>query len=290
MNPQNNDPIDDVPAARRRYLALAVVGAILLVGAIGLNGAVASLKLSFKKLPVPLRGPVQTIPAELGPWVQVSPEERFPPEIEAELNTLDYIDRWYVDLRKADADLRREWEDAPTKDAALKQRLEADVRRNDPLGAVKIHVAYYTGAVDTVPHIPDRCMVAGGFDPAGKSVARLDLGDGRGMTASFVQFEQHAGYDRPNTLSIAYFFQVNGDYEYDAITGVRKRLQNLFEKYGYFAKIECMTASPDADAAPAQAAMGDFLHFALPAVEKVLPDWAEVMKRDPDADRAARAD
>ena len=289
MNDQT-DPNHDVPSAppRRRYVALAVVGCILLVGAIGLNGAVASLKLSFKKLAVPLRAPVQTIPAEIGPWVQVSPEVRFSPEIEAELNSLDYIDRWYVDLRKADADVRREWEAATVKDAALKGRLQANVMKNDPFGAVKMHVVYYTGGVDTVPHIPDRCMVAGGFDPTGKSVARLDLGDGRTMDASFVQFEQHAGYDRPQTLSIAYFFQVNGDYEWDAITGVRKRLQNLFEKYGYFAKIECMTASPETAAAPAQAAIGDFLHFALPAVERVLPDWQQVIRQDPAEKDAGR--
>ena len=275
---------------RRRLVALAVVGAILLVGGIGLNAAVASFKLSFKKLPVPLREKVQTIPGQLGTWVQTSKEERFSPEMEAELNTLDYIDRWYVDLRKADPAMRQEWEAAAVKDEPLKARLYENVTKNDPLGAVKVHIAYYTGAVDTVPHIPDRCMVAGGFDPAGKAVATLDLGDGRAMKTSFVQFEQHAGRaTRPMTISIAYFFQVNGDYEYDAITGVRKRLQNLFEKYGYFAKIECMTASPDGAAEPAQAAMAEFLTSAMPAIERVLPDWSEVMQRDPDADHATRA-
>ena len=278
-------------AGRRRWVALGVVAAILLVGAVGLNGAVASLKLSFQKLPVALRHPVLSVPAQFGPWVQVTPDVRFSAEIEEQLATLDYLDRWYVDLRKASPALRDEWAAAKVKDEDLSRRLQQNVVENDPFGAVKVHVAYYTGGVDTVPHIPERCMVAGGFDPTGQSVAAIDTDLGRGpLNMSFVQFQQHEGRAqgrRPQTISIAYVFQVNGDYEYDAIAGVRKRLQNLFETYGYFAKIEVMTAAGNADAAPAKAAIGDFLHSALPEIETVLPDWNEVEKGDPNAARNA---
>ena len=36
---------------------------------------------------------------------------------------------------------------------------------NRSLPPIQLHVAYYTGQVDAVPHVPDRCMVAGGFAP-----------------------------------------------------------------------------------------------------------------------------
>ena len=262
--------------ARRRAVALVMVCGLLLLAAVGLNASVAALKLSFQKEAVPLRAPVAGIPGELGPWVQVNVDERFPEEIEEALGTLEYIQRIYVDSRKADPHVLEKWRAAEVKSPELRDELHQSVMMRDPLAVVVLHVAYYTGAVDTVPHIPDRCMVAGGFDPVGRTEAPLDLGD-RQIRTSFVQFEERAGRARPTTLSVAYFFQVNGDYEYDAITGVRKRLQDLTEKYAYFAKIELMTQSPgQTEPEAAQQAMSDFLVHALPAIEQVLPDWDEV--------------
>ena len=275
------------PAAspRRRWIALATVATVLLVGAVGLNATVGAMKLSFKKQAVPLRQPIRSLPADMGPWVQVTFDERFSAEIEAELGTLDYIDRWYVDKTKADAAVRAEWEAAPRRTEELGAKLMASAKANDPLSAVKLHIAYYTGGVDTVPHIPDRCMVAGGFAPTNREVADLSLSDGSAtaaferdaLTVSFTQFQENRGENRkPVTLDVAYVFQVNGAYEYDAITGVRKRLQNLLESHGYFAKIELLTVAEDMDAAPAKAAMGRFLGHALPEIEAILPDWEQV--------------
>lgn len=268
---------------RRRVVAMATVCALLLAGAAGLNAAVASLKLSFRKLPVPLRKDVTAIPAELGPWVQVSLDQRLPEDIEKELRTLQYVQRLYVDTRKADPAVLARWRAAAVKDQALRAELERSVIERDPAAAVRLHVAYYTGAVDTVPHIPDRCMVAGGYDPVGRREELLDMGGGRTMRTSFVQFQESAGHARPKTLSVAYFFQVNGDYEHDPITGVRRRLQNLLEKHGYFAKIELMTEGPASGEGAAagageaaKASMGDFLRHALPQIEAALPDWQQV--------------
>lgn len=295
MNEQNDhrNPADDhrastpaghaagaAPSARRRWLvAMATVCGLLLAGALGLNASIAALKLTFQKEPVPLRDDVTSIPGRLGPWVHVTLDERFPEEIEKELGTTEYIKRLYVDTRKADPAVLEKWENASVRNAELREELRISVMQNDPTAAVWLHVAYYTGSVDTVPHIPDRCMVAGGFDPVGRREETLDLHD-RTMTTSFVEFEQRAGHVSPTTLSVAYFFHVNGDYEYDAITGVRKRLQDLTEKYAYFAKIECMTQSTTRDPQAARAAMGDFLHHALPAIEQVLPDWEQVNAQD----------
>ena len=273
-------------AARRRWVAMGVVGAILLLGGVGLNAATAYLQLNFKKQPVALRHPVLSLPGELGPWVQVSIDAPMPPEIEHELGTKEYVQREYVDTRQADPDVLEQWRGSPQKTEELRKALRNSVLSKNPRGMVTLHVAYYTGGVDTVPHIPDRCMVAGGYDPVGSTQAILDLGD-RAVTTSYVQFQQRAGHATPTTINVAYFFQVNGDYEHDAITGVRKRLQNLFERHGYFAKIECMSIALDPAAEPSQAAIADFLSSALPQIEKLLPDWEAVLEAERDADRAA---
>lgn len=267
-------PAETVEAcpARRRWWAMVIVCALLLAAAIGLNASVKVLKLSFQKEPVPLRGAITSIPAQLGPWVQLSLDTRLSAESEDDLGTQQYIQRLYVDTRKADAGVLERWDAAQIKSPELREELYQSIVGRDPMAAVVLHVAYYTGAVDTVPHIPDRCMVANGYDPVGRKQAVLGAG-GRDLRCSFVQFEERAGHAQPLTFSVAYLFQVNGDYEYDAITGVRKRLQDLSERYAYFAKIELMTKAPDPDAEAARAAMSDFLGHALPSIEKVLPDW-----------------
>ncbi len=42
-------------------------------------------------------------------------------------------------------------------------RIYSNINRSVP--TLHLHIAYYTGQVDAVPHVPDRCMVAGGFVP-----------------------------------------------------------------------------------------------------------------------------
>jgi hypothetical protein len=90
---------------------------------------------------------------------------------------------------------------------------------------------------------------------------------------------------------VAYFFHCNGGYEPNPVA-VRVKLQNLFERHGYYAKVELMSDEPAratalatgaeadakraASATKAQAAMADLLTAALPKVEQCLPDWNEV--------------
>src|SRR4029453_14047019 len=93
--------------------------------------------------------------------------------------------------------------------------------------------------------------------------------------------------------NVAYFFHCNGEYEPSSI-GVRGKLQNLFERHGYFAKVELMTDAPGRQRARPRAneeegpqksieAMTDLLTVALPEIERCLPDWAAVKGRSPTA-------
>jgi hypothetical protein len=270
---------------RRQTIAFACVAAILAVGAIGLNASAKFLKLRFQKEAVELQQPIASVPEQLGPWLQVSIDTRMPPEIENELGTLDYIERVYIDTRKVPAGLMQRWEEArsnPNASADELLQLRGEIQQAavtaDPYAAVRLHVAYYTGKVDTVPHIPDRCMLGGGFEMMNRSTASFPALPGEEeLQVSFAQYQQGQGGRQTGTISVAYFFEVNGDYEHDAITGVRKRLQNLFESHAYFAKIEVGTTTPGDAIEPAQEAMSDFLLHALPGLDTVLPDWDQVV-------------
>ncbi len=289
-----------VPSERRRFAALAIVGLILLAGAFGLNASVNAFKLQFKKEAVSLREPIAALPGRLGPWLQVSVDQRFPPDVEETLGTTEYVERRYVDTRQVDPKLVAEFDAVMAKPAGeetaqrlldLREQIFRDAVTTSPRSMIRLHVAYYTGAVDTVPHIPDRCMLGGGYDMLGQTrrvelpgvrTGNVDGVAGGAMPVSFSQFQMPAGPGQAaQTNSVAYFFQVNGDYEYDAITGVRKRLQNLFETHAYFAKIEAGVMAPSGTAAEDerldQAVLSDFLTHAMPQIERCLPDWEQVM-------------
>jgi hypothetical protein len=77
---------------------------------------------------------------------------------------------------------------------------------------------------------------------------------------------------------VAYVFHANGHYESDPL-GVRQTLEDLTERYGYYAKIELMTLGEDTDVA--SAAMTDFLTAARPEIEQCFPNWQKLKHSHP---------
>ena len=269
----------DAPASSRsRWVAFGVVAALLSIAAVGLNAAVGVMEVQFQKLPVPLRKPVAMIPADLGEWTQLSLDRPLGAEMEEALGTKEYVFRFYADRDAVPADRLKEFDGLP---ADAREQLGYALQRQYPGGVVRAAVTYYTGSVDTVPHIPERCMVGGGFDPVDPEVVTWPVfpdraGDAKDLEVRLIQFEQAADVG-PSTdvvpMDVAYFFQVNGGYESDPITGVRLRLQDLTVRHGYFAKVELMTQGRDRDLAATT--MTRFLTAAMPAVEACLPDWKQ---------------
>jgi hypothetical protein len=241
-----------------------------------MNGSVGYLRLTFQKKSVPLRAqlddPKGGVPARFGDWVQVTLDEPLDGEVEAALATKQYIFRYYANTRLVGEDAVRQ-----LAGKSGKERLQwaGTTAMRNPEAIVNLAVTYYTGLVDTVPHIPERCVVADGYLPSHVANHTWDVrtrlsGDGR-IPVRFINFEDQTGMRRV-PRSVAYFFQVNGGYESDPFE-VRRRLQNLAQRYGYFAKVELLTLHPD----PARSAtvMTDFLTAALPEVERCLPDFDE---------------
>jgi hypothetical protein len=299
-------PVTD---SRRPLRAFLLVATILGVAAVGLNFTASYMKLNFRKAAVPPREPIRSIPLEIGPWLAVN-DHRLSEEIEDELGTTDYISRQYVDTRHASQATLELLEDADTTELRrdAERKLLNEVYTASPTSVVSLHVAYYTGSVDTVPHVPDRCMLGAGFEMAirdepiltiraNPDAGEVDASESRQIQTSYREFQDTRNNARPMTQGVAYFFQVNGDYEHDAIIGVRKRLQNLFETHAYFAKIEVMVQLPTDQLDPtgdrnawAMTSFDNFLSDVLPAIEQRLPDWDEVTSLDADTRDAATSD
>jgi hypothetical protein len=283
--------------SNRAFLAAVVV---LALAAVGLNAATEALQVYFKKQPVALRqkldDPQAGVPDRLGDWVMVDEQNTLDPDVQHSLGTKDFIFRTYVDSRAVPAEVMNQFK-AMAEDAAkagTRHALLAKIQEAAPHAVVSLNVTYYTGMADTVTHIPDRCMVADGYEPRNPETVTLAAGaypDGspRQVQAQFSTFEDQTGRGRMNR-NVAYFFHCNGGYEPNPV-GVRMKLQNLLERHGYYAKVEMMTDEPakaltaagaNADAQraiggrKAQAAMADLLAAALPEIERCLPDWKQV--------------
>ncbi len=120
---------------RRARTAFVVAAVTMIVSAIGFRSAVAHLNVYLRKEPVELRAHLATIPKRLGPWEAVGEDLKFDEAMTEALGTDKYLDRRYA-------------------------------HRDEPDLVMSVHIAYYTGMIDAVPHIPDRCFVASGWEPA----------------------------------------------------------------------------------------------------------------------------
>jgi len=155
---------------KRSFLqpAFIVCALSLLLGTVGLNAAVKAFKLYLRKLPIEASLPVRVVPAETESWKRVGNDAELSADVVKTLGTENYLTRVYAEKNPAEGERPR---------------------------LLELHLAYYTGMVDTVPHIPERCMVGGGFQiNTGSAVLplRLDTSSWRrasGVPADFPQRE-----------------------------------------------------------------------------------------------------
>ncbi|MCA9295659.1 MAG: exosortase, partial [Phycisphaerales bacterium] len=120
------------PFDSRSRLALIVSVVTIVLCAGGSALAVRQLNIVLQKSPVAMREPFQTIPRQLGGWEAQGKDELLGKAIVEELGTDKYLNRRYM----------------KTVDGV-------------PV-VLSLHCVYYTGMIDAVPHVPDRCWVAGG--------------------------------------------------------------------------------------------------------------------------------
>jgi len=275
-------PIRDAFKKLMRQPSFVIVASVLLVSAISLNAATEFMQLYFKKLPVDLSADLGTIPSRLGHWVQISKDEKLVEDMEHVLGATKYLYRDYADDRIVPPQ-DRQWFEG--KSYNERQNGALALQHKYPAGVIKVGITYYTGMVDTVAHVPDRCYIADGFEPSSYQVVQWSAFDGRpGRDESgghhddvrYINFEDQVASRQSTARNVAYFFHANGGYTCDPI-GVRMRLQELRQRYAYYSKIELMTQMDNAELSAK--VMNDFLTQALPEVERCLPDWQKVTQQ-----------
>jgi len=270
----------------RARVALILVCLTLVLGGVGLALAVQSLNVYLKKKPVDLRDHFDNIALTLGRWETVAEGAKLSEEMVEELGTDLYLDRQYA--------------------------LDGDSRK----AMVNLHLAYYTGMIDAVPHVPDRCLPGAGYyqvtqpvnipmsltrkgwapDPERTSrvtgepyeiVTYRDSITGRAVTVRMpigafelrtVQFS-HKNHPR-ELLFGGYFFIANGRVT-STPEGVKRFAFIASEEYAYYCKVQILMAGPKSkmDEGRFVELAADFIEALLPELMRCLPDWADVEAR-----------
>lgn len=269
---------------RQAKIALVLVCLLLLCARGGLLYAVRAFNLYLDKKPVELREDFSTVPSELGEWTRSgTSDEILTEEVVESLGTELYLGRLY--------------------------------HRGSGLNAqvIQLHVTYYTGMIDAVPHVPGRCFIAGGMlaktmpehyvldidrsgwgtddiinratgepyrttavrDPLGRSqVVRLPVGD-------FVLRTQEFAMPDSTSFRIyaGYFFIANGRIAHTP-EDVKLLAFKRSEEYAYYCKVQfSASGGPDYTAEEFTSTCSDFLEVLLPDLSRCLPDWSEIESR-----------
>jgi len=155
----------------------------------------------------------------------------------------------------------------------------------DPFRYWGLEVYYYTGALDTVPHIPERCLVAGGASVASSVDTTFQVPGARKGWDHPLQFRR-AVFEvpnpdglRPHRLTQYYIFSLNGLPE-SSWENVRLELTKPWVPYCYFAKIQFYprqyTGQAELDVAEIDRAAEEFIGYFLPVILRALPTREEV--------------
>ena len=271
----------DVRFASNTRIAFLTAIVLLVGGGLSIQMAAKSLGVYLEKEPVAPRHALDTIPYKVGPWISSRESEyRMDDAGVEQLGTQRYLTRQYFNT------------DSP----------------GEP--PMQLHVAYYTGHIDTIPHVPDRCLVAGGLtqeqaepvnydlqideggwiiDPDheldGESyrmvtleregdldeIIRLPIGDFKLRTTKF-------GSPANPDLSVfaGYFFIANGRLTPDP-WGVKLLAFKPQDKKAYFCKVQLTTAWEKPLSTERFLELSNsFMEPMIPEIARCLPDWVEV--------------
>ena len=258
---------------RKRGIVLAMSGGFLVTAMLGQVAILEANGVVMFKAEVPLRKSLDRLEHPTGRWKFIRQDPPLNKDVEDELGTKMYVNRTYEDTRWA---------------GGARGRF-ADV-----------HIAYYTGTVDTVPHVPQQCFKAGGLEPAGGggTVLRLE-GDGYtpdpqregaylhavkdtgfggevripevDIDATYFTFANPARNNQ--RLNVAYFFVANGKF-LPGPNEVRMHGFDLRDKYSYYCKIQVTVEVPDKDEAMER--VSSLLSELMPEIMSCLPDWVDV--------------
>ncbi len=279
---------------RRSKIALVVFTVVVLVCGVGFEASLDRLDMYLTKLPVDMQRSFAKIPKSVGSWEMMGEDNLLDDAMVETLGTTRYLDRVY--------------RDATTNTV------------------MHVHLAYYTGLIDPVPHVPDRCFVAAGLverslphnvpldlsrqgwrelpdrihgpsgDPYQAVTWRHPFTGERAevvMPMGDVELRttEFQDPDQPQMrIHAGYLFLANGRST-PSPDGVRLLAFNLSERRAYYCKVQFTMGGPAGfEEADFVAVVAGFMDEFLPEVMRCLPDWSEVERLDvPDDARTAGA-
>ncbi len=170
-------------------VALGVMGA----GAAGFSAAISKYRLHLRKLEIHPPGGRQLsqLPTRVPGWERQGGDQIEDADVLEVLGTDNYVSRVYV---------------------------ETDPKDPRKPFRIDVHAAYYTGMIDTVPHVPERCFVGGGLQQASSSRV-MDLP----LDTSLWQPDQSVPENLRGESGTLYTTRTLG-YEYSDAPGTRVRL------------------------------------------------------------------
>lgn len=268
--------------SKLRNPAFVTALAVLVTGAVGLSQVirVRGLHLTKEKINAPDNRQFHSMPSKYKSWEQLGRDEEMSKEAIEELGTANTISRVYQEITET---------------------AEQRPRR------IEVHIAYYTGMIDTVPHVPERCMVGSGWTKDGQTVlvdvpldmsrltkeAELDqkvhgvTSVYRGLATDpqgrvrlpkgienlqmsvtpFVHSSKHQRF-------AGYFFIANGGVVASA-NQVRLLAFKLDEKYAFYCKVQFSSLDITSAKELGEVA-GSMLDEMLGDIMRRVPDWIEV--------------
>lgn len=247
-------------SAARQTSGLRVSGrywtslALLLLAVAGVHVVAPWLGVQFRKQAVPLKRSLQSFDA-----AALAPQYTRDPSSDQYQMTADMVDTLGT----------TEFFQLTVNDTALPV--------GHPGRTARIFVTYYTGKPDMVPHVPDECYLAGGYEPIDTRTVEVPVsGIGaedneipvRVVTFRTSQEQQMIGGE-PAVVPVMYFFHANGKY---ATTRDELRLalsMDLFQRYAYYAKIE--VTFPDVSRLSAERARTVSVERLGPLLERLMP-------------------
>jgi hypothetical protein len=267
---------------RRSRAAFLVAGMTMLLGGLGFRSAVGWLNVVLRKEPVPIRQHLGQIPRSLGPWRAIGDDIVLDEASIEALGTPNYLNRVY------------EYEEGEHRGETL-----------------MLHIAYYTGMIDAVPHVPDRCFGAAGWSPASSprteplaiaypqaeqdpTGATLDgepysmLTVPRPVTgrddrvrlpvgAYELRTRTYARDDSSGHVMYGGFFFIANHRLTASPLDIRALAFQPSERHAYFAKVQLQLPADAADdPAIFPELSSDLLERLIPHLMRCLPDWAEV--------------
>jgi hypothetical protein len=232
----------------RYWVCLAALG----LAAVAVGILPARIGVFLQKDPVALRKPLQLFDLRLlGPRYERHPgSDQIPPlshDMIDSLGTSEYVQLLVTDTMAAPDSTSR---------------------------VAKVFITYYTGQPDMVPHVPDECYLAGGYDKvwSGTLTAKA-VGVGAPhdqVPVRVIEFRAPASKRSlagGDTTTIMYFFHVNNEWT-TTRDGVRTLLTSPFKRFAYYAKVEVYFSSSNL---ARNAGRDESLKALGPLLERLMP-------------------